>query len=161
MPGPASELTLAFSRIARVDLASVVSYRLNQLAGPGFVSGLGPSRPEPAGELFRVSGPSRPTTVSPCLLTKVGQGRTGSAGGPSLNGLCLGSPQSARRREFQVTCPLSFHWQVKCSSQPRPCLGSLESGRTLPSLSRMQDCNVDSLNGGLRCQYNESRSFER
>ena len=56
LPRPASELTLAFSRIARVDLgrASVVSGQLNQLAGPGFVSGLDPNRPESAGELSRV-----------------------------------------------------------------------------------------------------------
>ena len=56
---------------------------------------------------------------------------------PSLNGLCLGSPESARRSEFQVKpeCQLSF--QVKCSSQPGPCLVSLESAL---ALSRVQAC---------------------
>ena len=50
--------------------------------------------------------------------------------------------------EFQVKCQLSF--QVKCSSQPGPCLGSLESA---PALSRAKL----EPNEGLRCQFTEWR----
>ena len=53
--------------------------------------------------------------------------------------------------EIQVKYQLSF--QVKCSSQPGPYLGSLVGLVSGPSLSRMmKDCTVNSLNEGLRCQ---------
>ena len=73
---------------------------------------------------------SQPGLVSPCLVTQVGHCHRCL----SLNGLCLGLPVSVSSRwEFQVKCQRGF--QVKCSSQPGPCLGSLESA---PSVSWVQ-----------------------
>ena len=120
MPGPASELSLAFSRTARFDLnrASVASGRLNQPTARALshVSG----RLSQPGNCL---GSCSPESARASVVSQVSHGCRCP---PAIeHGLRLGTPdsESARRRVFQE--------DNRQRRRPCQCLGSLVSARAV------------------------------